>query len=304
MANYTIGDMIYEARVARGYSQEELGYGLCSTSSLSRIENGSQVPSKKLFDALLQRLGISDSIYSAFISKEEMELYRLIQELVWRLERLNFEGIDSLIEELEKRIGDKDELDKQYILFAKANVLKRRGGEKEVVLSMLTEAIKMTMYDYKENATLKNRLLTFNEITILNGIALEYYSMDKKEFSLRLLYDLKEYLEQHVIDEEEKAKKYPMIVYNITKIIGEFGRYGEAYKLCDEAIDFSVKHNKLAVLPYLITNQACAAAELNNISEAESLFKQAIAIFNVCKKQRELENIREEAAVRYGVKIV
>ena len=62
MAHYLVGDMIYENRVVRGYSQEELCFGICSTSSLSRIENNLQVPGKKLFDALMQRLGVSEAV--------------------------------------------------------------------------------------------------------------------------------------------------------------------------------------------------------------------------------------------------
>ena len=94
MANYTIGDMVFDTREARGYSQEALSFGICSTSSLSRIENNSQVPSKRVFDALMQRMGMSMSIYSAFVSRREMEIYRLIQELVWKFENQDYTQVD------------------------------------------------------------------------------------------------------------------------------------------------------------------------------------------------------------------
>lgn len=43
MSNYTIGEVLREARERQKYSQEEVCYGICTPSTLSRIENGVQV---------------------------------------------------------------------------------------------------------------------------------------------------------------------------------------------------------------------------------------------------------------------
>lgn len=300
MANYTIGDMVFETRMNRGYSQEELCFGICSTSSLSRIENNSQVPGKRLFDALMQRMGVSVSIYSAFISKREMEVYRLIQELVWKLENLDFVNVDVLIRELESRIGAADILEKQYLIFAKASMQKRSGGESNEVMSILLEAIRLTMPDFAERKNIKNRLLTFDEITVLNSIALEYYDMGQQEQGLRLLYELKNYLEEHVIDEEEKAKKYPMILNNIAWRVGKsLENHWEAYRVSNIGIQYCIKHNKLAALPYLIYNKACAAYEMQKQDEAKLLFHQAAVLFDICEKEESATHIKDEIAIKY-----
>lgn len=285
MANYTIGDMVFDTREARGYSQEELSFGICSTSSLSRIENNSQVPGKRLFDALMQRMGVSASIYSAFVSRREMEIYRLIQEL-------------------ESRIGDREVLEKQYLIFAKASMMKRNGGTSEAVLATLLEAIQLTMPDFEERKNIKNRLLTFDEITVLNSIALEYYNMGQQEQGLKLLYELKNYLEEHVIDEEEKAKKYPMILYNIAwRLGGEIGNHWEAYQISNVGIKYCIKHNKLIALPYLINTKACAACEMNKREEAKLLFHQAVTLFDICEKKESATHIRDEIAIKYHLRI-
>lgn len=301
MANYTIGDMIYENRVVRGYSQEELSFGICSTSSLSRIENNTQVPGKKLFDALMQRLGVSESIYSAFISKEEMELVRLKQKLVWKLENLDFADIDVLVEKMESKLSDWNELDNQYLMFVKANIRKQNHGKPEEVLGILLEAIRITMPDFSEVQNIKKRLLTFDEITILNSIALEYYDLGDKKKALKLLSELKEYLDEHSIDEEEKSQKYPMIVYNMTKCLGEVERYKEVVDLCTEGIEYCISHSKLNALPYLITNNACATAELKKNERAEVLFKQAVTLLEICHKESFADTVRKTAKDSYGI---
>ena len=73
MAHYAVGSLIREARERQKYSQEELCYGICTPSTLSRIENGVQAPGKKILESLMQRLGIVDRIYNSYLSQEEME---------------------------------------------------------------------------------------------------------------------------------------------------------------------------------------------------------------------------------------
>ena len=60
---YLIGDIIKTKRKQLGKTQEELAFGTCSTSTLSRIENGDQMPSRKVVEDLLFKLGLDPSIY-------------------------------------------------------------------------------------------------------------------------------------------------------------------------------------------------------------------------------------------------
>lgn len=38
MAVYVVGDFLRETRIRKGYTQEEVSYGICTPASLSRIE--------------------------------------------------------------------------------------------------------------------------------------------------------------------------------------------------------------------------------------------------------------------------
>lgn len=302
MANYTIGDMIYENRIARGYSQEELSFGICSTSSLSRIENNEQTPGRRIFEALTQRLGISDSLYSAYISKDEMEINQLIQQLVWSLERMDFNKSKELVRQMEERLQESDLLNKQYILFAKACILKEQG-EDERVFQMLLDAIHLTMPTFVPENGFSSRLLTFQEITLLDNIATFLCNKGEDKIGLELQMDLIKYMDTHVIDEQEKAKKYPLIIYNITLYLGEQERYQEVCDLCNRAIKYCVGHNKLIILPYLLTNKACATAELKDLPLAEELFRQAVILFQVCDKNDISELVQKTAFQKYAIEI-
>lgn len=56
MACYNLGDYICESRKQLGITQEELAFGICSTGTLSKIENGFVVPKRKNYEAIMQRL--------------------------------------------------------------------------------------------------------------------------------------------------------------------------------------------------------------------------------------------------------
>ena len=59
MQNNSLGDIIRSLRKKAHLSQEQLADGICSPVSISRIENGMQMPSGTVLEALLSRLGTS-----------------------------------------------------------------------------------------------------------------------------------------------------------------------------------------------------------------------------------------------------
>lgn len=88
MHELLVGEIIKKRRIEQGLTQEELCEGICDPVTISRIENIKQPPSRSTADALLQRLGVSDSRYSfAFYGgicdddKEDLERVRQIQRL-------------------------------------------------------------------------------------------------------------------------------------------------------------------------------------------------------------------------------
>lgn len=82
---YTIGSVIKHEREKRGISQEELCFGICAVSTLSRIEHSEQTPSMEKAMALLDRLGLEGSAYLSFVSNEEYEFYKISRNVGWML---------------------------------------------------------------------------------------------------------------------------------------------------------------------------------------------------------------------------
>ena len=75
MEIYIIGKLIGEFRKRKKISQEELSFGICAVSTLSKIESGKQIPNRKTAEALLSKLG--ESVPGNFLVMSGSEVARL-----------------------------------------------------------------------------------------------------------------------------------------------------------------------------------------------------------------------------------
>ena len=73
-----IGRIIYQQRISRKWSQEELCRGICAVSYLSKIETGKAEPSEDITAKLMERLGIK-------VDEEAEEKARILSEEAYDL---------------------------------------------------------------------------------------------------------------------------------------------------------------------------------------------------------------------------
>lgn len=126
MAVYVVGDFLRETRLRKGYTQEEVSYGICTPASLSRIENGMQKSGRLILEKLFERLGTENNLFNSFVSKEEMELYSAIQSLIRDITDEDVTKLEEHISVVEKLAANASELEHQCLYFAKENWHVRR----------------------------------------------------------------------------------------------------------------------------------------------------------------------------------
>lgn len=306
MAHFAVGSLIREARERQKYSQEELCYGICTPSTLSRIENGVQAPGKKILEALMQRLGIVDRIYNSYLSREEMERYETEEKLTRCLARKEYGKAEELVRRLEEKLQNASrkeyslKLEEQYVCFARILICKNQGGSAAHILEQLLAAIRMTLPDF-DGVHIRTRLLTFHEISILNNIGCMYHAMGNVWPAMQLLFRLKEYIEEHTVGGQELSVKYLMILQNLSSWMGQEGHYKDALELCQTGIDFCVEYGKLHTFPMLLCNKACALAELGQYDVSKECFFQSIALFKAMNQHERAEQVRKYAESHYGI---
>lgn len=137
MRELFLGEYIKQERTKQNISQQRLCEGICEPITLSRLENGKQMPSYSRIRALLQRLGLPDERFYALLSEHELEVKTLEDEIradVIRFERaspedrphIQAEGLQKL-EQLEKLAEPDDRILRQYIIGTRVTLGKPDG---------------------------------------------------------------------------------------------------------------------------------------------------------------------------------
>lgn len=100
-----------------------------------------QTPGRYILDKLMERLGMENSVFNVFVSKEEMELYERVQEMVRNMADGNYEELEYQIQKVEDMTRKTSQLERQYLYFAKAELLRHKRGKSEEVTELLMKAV-------------------------------------------------------------------------------------------------------------------------------------------------------------------
>lgn len=294
MAVYVVGDFLRETRLRRGYTQEEVSYGICTPASLSRIENGAQKPGRLILEKLFERLGTENNLFNTFVNREEMELYSAIQELIRNITDQDVSKIETQVEIVEKMTKETSVLENQCLYFAKGELSRQRDKNNE-------KAIHITLPDFDGKNPLRKNLLTFDEIMIINAIAILYVNNDEIMTAIQLDMWLKEYMENKLVDGKTKTAKYPMILYNLSCWLDDEGYHKESLEMAEQGLEFCIKYGNLFFFPILVANKGVALAGLGKMEEAKEQLHQAIMIFKSMKQNDHIQLIIDWCRTNYGI---
>lgn len=296
MEIYRVGERIREERLRRKLSQEELSYGICSTVTLSRIENSTQKPSLKVEEALLEKLGCSTENLVFYASDEEAAKHRLETELSVLV--MHRQPVEEKLAEYKRLIANRSagsNMEKQFALMIEA-IHALYAGEWELsrIYEQLEEALLLTIPNYRERGIESIKVFTLTEIMVVNNIALVLHRQEKTVQAVKLMYYLVEYMEKSDLSVETMGKRYPMLVFNLAKMIEQVGGYEEIYLLCDKGINFCKKYSKLIGLFEFYYYKALACVQLDKIEEALENYEYAICLCKITDRPQMAEQLEKE----------
>lgn len=280
MENYIIGSILKEYRTRLNISQEDLCFDLCAVSTLSRIECGERIPGRKLLEALFSRMGVSRSVS---ITKTEFQRENLEFKINDMVAHDDFEIFD-LLEEYKNCSENMAELERQFYLFFKTMAEDYFNHNCEKALKIYEEALKISVKDYALGKIPNARLLTKTELLILNNISRTQYFFGQKDEAIKLMEFLRSYFEKGIMSEEEKAKNYPVILFNLENWYGMKNEDEKVIELCDIGIDVCIRYGKLSNFPYQIFNKGCSLIKLGKIEEGKNYLTDSLIILNRMKK--------------------
>lgn len=293
---YNIGTLIKSRREELKISQEDLCAGICSISTLSRIENGHGVSTQSHATMLLQRLGYYDTTAFVFQSGEEIEMHNLQQKILHKHMLRKYSDAAEQLKELEKYKQHFDAMDKLFFelvsellkTYASATPDKRN-------LENFERIIRITHPEYSLDSLPK--VLTHYEALAMNNIAICYALDEQQNESLRIFEHLIDYYNSYVIDIELSKKFLPMAYYNASKILGMIGEYDRCIRMCDEAIEYCKFVQSFDEMPHLMYNKAWCMVRRKNPGDMETanhIAKQAYIVGTVFDNKPKLPGLLAE----------
>ena len=295
------GELIKKMRKFMGISQEELAERMhISTRHLSRIETGDQDIDIWQFISLVEVLGMpTEDYWLLYLGSQEFEDYRKYKNVKRLLRDKKLIEAKDALAELEQGFLSKQPFIQQFIALAKIETDTAMPSEQSV--DELYHAIHMSKPNFDISKTSEYRL-NYNEICIITLIANKLNEQGKVREAVTITKDLIANRRNINATEEDKASFSPVLMFNISTMLGRNGEYKESLKYCTEALEISREFNNLRVIPWILYNMASCYRFLG---EEEQIYKthlvrayhcaNAIGDFNAAKQ------IKSDAEKDFGI---
>lgn len=292
MPIYKFGYIIKQRREYLGYTQEALAEGICSVPTLSRIENGERLPTKDHFEMLLQRLGYSESILFTYVDSNTLFLHEQKFKIRQAIILEHFEEAQELLEEYKEKMNLDSPLDRQFVLLHDI-LASPTSYTVEERLALFEDAILLTCPKYRENGVPK--ILSYEEIIILNNIAGCYQAKQKLSKAIHILSLIKKHYENGILNPEEILRTQPMILYNLSKCLGLAGKYDECIEICNLGIRIARETGRCNFLERMLYNRAWSLSKRNcpsDMAQSKESAKLAFYMANAMGKLNSAEHYR------------
>lgn len=261
MGRYRLGDIVRMTRKSLSITQEQLCNDICSVETLSRIENGSQNPSKDVYELLMERMGrIRERAYS-FLSVSDFRVLEKMKLFEDQIKTYDYNQAENILMEIKDMLGNST-LDRQYLMKGESIVnfrLKKISTDK--YLEGFEKAILLTIPKYG-SISLSGWPLNNNEAMLLMNIAIAYDEKGDHPKAVEILEEAYHAVKQSYMEEQLSALNQITMANNLSKWYGLAGQHEKAIEMAKEGIALCKRFQLGNVLPILIYSIAWNKEEL------------------------------------------
>ncbi len=200
MQHILFGDQIRWMRKQNGLTQEALSAGICSPSTLSRIENNSREPSVRVFVSLMEKLDGPGFSFAVFMSKIGYQRECLAEEFQEAIEMADIDLAMEKLDEYRERVDLRKPETQQFYLMGKWLCKNMIDPNWELYKRMCKGILRLRRprLEFDENFLSPGRDLyiargridivraDWKELWILNNLALAYMHTNEYEMACRI----------------------------------------------------------------------------------------------------------------------
>lgn len=298
-----LGEVVRRQRKALGVTQEMVCEGLCTTMTLSRFESGRQTPSRDCVVAILQRLGLQDDWYYAQLTRAEMRLMRLKQEILAycnqfehslgsNRQQARIKALEKICE-LEHYIKPDDRINQQFILGQKTTV---EVHSPQTQLEMLMQAIRLTSprFDLEE---LRNCLYSADEVAIINKIAVRYALCGQRRKAVEIYEQLMKLVQKQTLSHSCLT----LIAYNYALYLTKEKQLEEALEVSKLGRQACIRQGNYSVLPEFLHIEAECYYLMGKLDRSMESYRSAYYIYGATMNHRNQEILKAAIKERFNL---
>lgn len=231
--NNELGRFIHTARMAKGYSMEEVCRGICSVPTMARIERGERMVDYLMIEILLERMNISKEEYEFILDNNDYQEYMDREKIRTFIAQKELEQAEKKLELYERRHAKKP-IHQQFVFLQRGYLEKYKNIlEKKEIKKLFHNAISITSPEYWKN--IEQRKVLSN--TELNGLVELIECIDDSEKREKKQEIINNYFELC----HEREQLYPIPYRNAMRYYAENLYRNEKYAKCIEVCNKIMK---------------------------------------------------------------
>ena len=283
MDKNTLGEIIYYLRKKAGLTQEALADGICSSVSVSRIENGNQMPSGKVLEQLLERLGTGTyQLCNVYYENEcQASLHQTLSEIDELVLAGDFVQARTALQQLSTKKMDPANLQHTKMLYAAISMQDGTAGGH--IEAELVNALRLT----KPNIDLddcRGELLSPTEVNLLVLLTTAKYMAGKNLEAIRTGEEVMFALDRN----QSRLSDYKVLqinlAHNLSQIMQDEGRYQEALLYAKKAEELSIRGTEQFMLPEIEFGIAQILNNMGKLQESRTRMEALIPYMRLIGK--------------------
>lgn len=304
MSGYKLPELIRQLRIEKGLTQEQLAEGICSPVTISRIENGTQQPSNKVLELLLDRLGddLFHTLGTTVLRTDAREQKNKEKEIMHYIASGRTKEAESLLLEAnEEDIATPAQ--QQRTGYMEALLLKQNNGDNKEIQTLLENALLFTKPKFDKN-DFRNVILTSQEMQIINFLTIVLWEQAECRQAVRMSFELRESMERKQSSIQEQRQLYICVLTNQIQFLESEKRYEEAYEICLKAEQICKATDYMSLLPELLFSKAKLLFFLGKREECITILKGIYPYLVLIEKNVVAEKVRSFAGETLQIELL
>lgn len=283
MECYEIGAVVRSARIRHGMTQEDLAFGICAVSTLSKIERGVCNPKIGTFEALMERMGEVTGRCILFVGAQELQKQQIEEEIARAVRLRDRMNLVRQLELYRNLPGERNRQEQQWISLGEMVLRWWDMEEHDVIAEGLKTILQMCETDFSNGAFNLDQREKINSCTACEVLILQLLIACKKNSGVRdscifRLHDLVAYLETDVLDLKWKKQACISVYYQLAELSLLMEEYPASVRYCSAGLLLCMQMEEFSFAPMLLSLLASGMTKRGDTNRAGKAKEYACAM--------------------------